>query len=195
MGRSVSGVQPEAVSISGRTMAANLSEALRQPDEPEAVSGRRLILSIATVLCFEGFTMSINGIGSPWIAKDFHLGESGIAGLFAWISLAALGALGLSRMIDRLGRRRMVLACIAGTAVSALAAALATNIAAFTVCEIALYAFIGATVSGCIVILAEGLAIEERARGQSWGGLGMGLGGGLCLLAMPMVAGRYSWRW
>src|SRR5271154_3520726 len=129
MGRSVSGVQPVAVSISGRIMAANVRETLRQPDEPEAVSARRLIRSIATVLCFEGFTMSINGIGSPWIAKDFHLREAGIAGLFAWISLAALGALGLSRMIDRVGRRRVLLVCMAGTAVSALAAAFSTNIA------------------------------------------------------------------
>jgi len=147
------------------------------------------------VLAFEGFTMSINGIGSPWIAKSFHLGESGIAGLFAWISLSAIGSLGLSRMIDQMGRRRMLLVCMAGTTVSALAAALSTNIAAFALCEIALYAFIGATVAGGIVILAEELAIEERARGQSWGGLGMGLGGGLCLLAMPMVASRHSWRW
>jgi MFS family permease len=146
------------------------------------------------VLVFDGFTMSINGIGAPWIAKSFGLGESGIAGLYAWISLSAIGALALSRMIDRVGRRRMVLVCTAGTAVSALAAALATNIGVFVVCEIALYAFIGATVSGCIVILAEELAIAERARGQSWGGLGMGLGGGLCLIAMPIVASRYSWR-
>ncbi len=84
-----------------------------------ALRNRRLARSIATVLAFEGFTMSINGIGSPWIAKSFHLGEAGIAGLFAWISLSAIGALGLSRMIDRLGRRRMLLVCMAGTAVSA----------------------------------------------------------------------------
>src|SRR5208337_3952569 len=109
--------------------------------------------------------------------------------------LSALGALGLSRMIDRLGRRRMLLMCMAGTAVSALAAAFSTNIAAFVLCEIALYAFIGATVASGVVILAEELPIEERARGQSWGGLGMGLGGGLCLIMMPMVASRYSWRW
>jgi MFS family permease len=176
--------------------AANVAGASRGPGEQEAPpSSRGLVRSVARVLAFSGFTMAINGIGAPWIAKSFHLGESGIAGLFAWISISAIGALGLSRMIDRVGRRRMVLVCIAGTAVSALAAALATNIAAFTVCEIALYAFIGAAVSGCIVILAEQLAIEERARGQSWGGLGMGLGGGLCLLTMPIVASHHSWRW
>ena len=175
--------------------ADDVAAAARGRDEEPALANRRLALSIATVLCFEGFTMSINGTGAPWIAKSFHLGESGIAGLFAWISLSAIGALGLSRMIDRLGRRRMLLVCMAGTTVSALAAAFATNIAAFALCEIALYAFIGATVACGVVILAEELPIEERARGQSWGGLGIGLGGGLCLLTMPMVAGRHSWRW
>ncbi|HKN12905.1 MAG TPA: MFS transporter [Candidatus Binatus sp.] len=175
---------------------ANVDGASRGPGEQEAApNSRPLVRSIARVLAFNGFTMSINGIGAPWIAKSFHLGEPGIAGLFAWISLSALGALGLSRMIDRLGRRRMLLVCMAGTAVSALAAAFSTNIAAFVLCEIALYAFIGATVASGVVILAEELPIEERARGQSWGGLGMGLGGGLCLIMMPMVASRYSWRW
>lgn len=176
--------------------AVDVAGASRGPAEQEgAPNSRRLAFSIARVLAFNGFAMSINGIGAPWISKSFHLGESGIAGLFAWISVSAIGALALSRMIDRIGRRRMLLGCTAGTSVSALTAAFATDIAAFAVCEIALYAFIGATVAGGIVILAEELPIEERARGQSWGGLGIALGGGLCLIVMPMVTSRYSWRW
>jgi len=176
--------------------AAIADRASRELGDPEAaLKNRRLALSIATALAFEGFTMSINGIGSPWIAKSFHLDQSGIAGLFAWISLSAIGALGLSRMIDRVGRRRMLLVCMAGTTVSALAAAFSTNFAAFALCEIPLYAFIGAAIAGGIVILAEELPIEDRARGQSLGGVGMGLGGGLCLVAMPMIAGHHSWRW
>jgi MFS family permease len=185
-----------SIPVSEASSASDIGRTSPELDERAArPRTRRLALSIAAVLAFTGFTMSINGIGAPWIAKSFHLGESGIAGLFAWISISAFGALGLSRLIDRLGRRRMVLVCMAGTALSALAAATATAYAAFAVCEIALYAFIGATISGCIVILAEELAIEDRARGQSWGGLGLGLGGGLCLVTMPMVASRQSWRW
>jgi len=164
------------------------AESLRGLAGAESPSNnRRLALSIAAVLCFEGFAMSINGIGSPWIAKSFRLGESGIAGLFAWISLSAIGSLGLSRMSDHLGRRRMLLACIAGSAGSALAAAFATNIVAFALCGIALFAFIRATIAGSTVILAEELAIEERARGQSSAGIGLGLGIGICLIAMPIL--------
>jgi len=162
--------------------AANLAGPSRGHGEQEtAPNTRQLVTSIATVFCFQGFAMSINGIGAPFIAKSFHLGESGIAGLFAWISISAIGALGLSRMIDRLGRRRMLLVSMAGTSASALAAAIATSYAAFALCEIALFAFIGATISGGVVILAEELPIELRARGQSWAGLGIGAGGVLSL--------------
>ncbi len=69
------------------------------------------------------------------------------------------------------------------------------NYALFALCEIALFAFIGATISSGVVILAEELPIELRARGQSWGGLGIGAGGGLCLTLMPMVSSHHSWRW
>ena len=161
--------------LDASSAAANVAGASRGlGDQQAAPNNRQLVTSIAMVFAFNGFTMSINGIGAPWIAKSFHLGESGIASLFAWISFSAIGALGLSRMIDRIGRRRMLLVCMAGTSVSALAAAFSTDIFAFALCEIALYAFIGATLSAGVVILAEELPIELRARGQSWGGLGLG---------------------
>ena len=123
---------------------ANLADASSGSGDQAAPNTRQLVTSIATVFVFQGFAMSINGIGAPFIAKSFNLGESGIATLFAWISISAIGALGLSRMIDRLGRRRMLLVSMAGTSVSALAAAVATNYAAFALCEIALFA-IGTT--------------------------------------------------
>lgn len=155
-----------------------------------------MIRRIFFLLLYAGFTMSINGIGAPWIAASFHLSESGIAGLFTWISLAAFGALGLSRMLDRVGRHRMIVTCAAGMAVCALLASLSTNIVLFIVWEIGLYAFGGAAVSGAVVMLAEELAVAERARGQSIGGLGITLGAGVSLALMPALVGYgYSWRW
>jgi putative MFS transporter len=148
------------------------------------------------MLYYQGYTMAINGIGAPWIAKSFNLGESGIATLYAWISISALGALALSRLADRVGRRRVLLTCMLATPVSALGAALSQNIILFTICEIFLYAFIGATIASSIVMLAEELPIAQRAKGQSYAGLALTLGAGLCVLLMPLLdhAG-YSWRW
>jgi MFS family permease len=157
---------------------------------------RRTVVAICGMLYYQGYTMAINGIGAPWIAKSFNLGESGIAGLYAWISISALGALALSRLADRLGRRRVLLTCMVATPLSALGAALSRNIILFTACEIFLYAFIGATIASSIVMLAEELPIARRAKGQSYAGLALSFGAGLCVLLMPILdhAG-YSWRW
>jgi len=157
---------------------------------------RQLLVAIFGMLAYQGFTMSINGVGAPWIARSFNLGQSGIATLYAWISVSAIGALILSRLADRVGRRRVLLGCMAATPLCALGAALASSLFLFATFEILLYAFIGATVSGSVVMLAEELPTEQRAKGQSYGGLAMGLGGGLCVSLMPLLArAGYSWRW
>ena len=157
---------------------------------------RRTILGICAMLWYQGFTMAINGIGAPWIAKSFALSESGIARMYAWISLSAIGALILSRFADRLGRRRVLLWCMTATPLCALGAALSLNRMVFTLFEIGLYAFIIATVASSVVMLAETLPIAERARGQSLGGLAVALGGGLCVMLIPLLDHfNWSWRW
>jgi MFS family permease len=182
------------ISASAESECADLA-----PFEEEAFPpghARRTVLAIVAMLTYQGFVMSINGVGSPWIAKSFALTDSQIAALFAWISISALGTLVLSRVADRVGRRRVLLWCMVATPLSALSAALSTRLALFAVCEICLYTFISATVAASIVMLAEALPIAARARGQSYGGLATGLGGGICVILMPLLArAGYSWRW
>jgi putative MFS transporter len=157
---------------------------------------RRTLVGTCALLGYQGFTMSINGIASPWIARSFGLSEAGIARLYAWISLSAIGALMLSRLADRYGRRRLLVWCMTATSLCALAAAVALNRVVFAIIEIGLYAFIAATLASSVVMLAEALPIEERARGQSFGGLAAALGGGLCLMVMPVLDHfGWSWRW
>ena len=157
---------------------------------------RRTLRAACAVLYYQGFTMAINGIGAPWIGRSFGLNESGIATLYAWISFSAIGALILSRLADRLGRRRVLVWAVSATPLCALAAAASTSLPAFAVCEILLYACIGATVSSAVVMIAEVLPIERRAKGQSYGGLALTLGGGLCVILTPLlVDAGYSWRW
>src|SRR5215470_9012638 len=174
--------------------AVDIGEVVTAEEEPARV--RRTVWAIVGVLAYQGFTMAINGIGSPWIAQSFHLDQSGIAALFACISVSSLGSLALARLVDRVGRRRVVLWCMVATPLCALGAALASGLIAFALFEILLYAFIAAAVSGSVVMLAEALPIAQRAKGQSYGGLAVGLGGGLCVILMPfLVEHGYSWRW
>jgi len=159
-------------------------------------SARRTVVLLCTLLGYQGFTMAINGIAAPWIAKGFGLGESGIARLYTWISFSAIGALVLARLADRVGRRRVLLWCMTLTPLAAFAAAVSFSMPVFVLCEIVMYACIAATLAASVVVLAEELPIAQRSTGQSFGGLAVGLGGGLCLILMPILdhAG-YSWRW
>jgi len=109
--------------------------------------------------------------------------------------LSAFGALALARMADRVGRRRVVLSSMVGTPLSALGAALSPRVAWLIVSSIFLLAFLGATIASGVVMLAEELAIHERAKGQSYAALAGSLGTGLCILVMPLLARSvYSWR-
>jgi len=154
------------------------------------------VIALVAMLFYQGFAASIVSVASPWIAKSFNLDGAAVARLFAWISLSALGALALSRMIDRHGRRRMILWCVAAIPVCSIATVLSTNLVAFTAFQIALYAVLGAAGFGCIVMLSEELPIARRARGQSFGGLAGSVGAGFCVFLMPIfVAYGWSWRW
>jgi MFS family permease len=161
-----------------------------------AVRERATVIALLAMLFYQGFAVSIVSVASPWIGTSFHLDGAGIARLFAWISLSALGALALSRMIDRYGRRRMILWCVAAIPVCSIGAAVSTRLIWFAVFQIALYAVVGAAGSGCVVMLSEELPIARRARGQSLGGLAGSIGAGLCVFLMPIfVAYGLSWRW
>ncbi len=164
-------------------------------DSEGAARSSRVIRCVIALMLYQGFTMAILGTGASWIAQSFGLDQSGIARSFAWISLSAFGALALSRMADRVGRRRVVLWAMAGTPLSALAAALAPGLAWLIVAAIGMYAFLGAAIAGGIVMLAEELAIHDRARGQSYAALAGALGAGLCIVVMPLAARSiHSWR-
>lgn len=154
------------------------------------------VWAILLMLAYQNFSQTILGIAAPWIGKSFHLDDSGIARMFAWVSLASLGALVLARFIDLLGRRRMVLICLTAIPMFSVGAAISTSYAWFVAFEIALNAAVGAGISACIVMLAEELPIHERANGQSLGGLAGSFGGGMCVLLMPVIDGyAISWRW
>jgi MFS family permease len=160
-----------------------------------AARSRRVIRCVVALMFYQGFTIAILGTGAPWIARSFSLDQSGIARTFAWVSLSAFGALALARMADRVGRRRVVLWSMIGTPLSALGAALSPHAGWLVVSSIFMFAFLGATIASGIVMLAEELAVEDRARGQSYAALAGSFGAGLCILVMPLLARSiYSWR-
>lgn len=164
--------------------------------EESPLRARATIRTIAVTLAYEGYTLAILTVAAPWISQSFNLDQSGIARLYAWISINALGGLLLARMADRVGRRRIILVSLGGTPLFALGAALSHTQFWFVVFEILVYACIAATIAVSMVIVAEELPIAGRAKGQSYAGLGLSVGGGFCIFLMPFLQrAGFSWRW
>jgi MFS family permease len=158
--------------------------------------GRATLRAVVAILGYQGYAFTLLGVAAPFIAHGFDLDQSGIARMYAWISLNALGALILSRMADRIGRRRILLFALIATPLCSLGAALSTHAAWFITFEIVAYAAIGASITSSIVMLAEALPIDQRSRGQGVGNLAMGTGGGLCVILAPLIVRfDFSWRW
>jgi MFS family permease len=158
--------------------------------------GDIVVRALFTILCYQGYAFAFLGVGAPFIAQSFHFDQSGIARMYAWISLNSVGALILSRMADRMGRRRIILLSLSLTTLCSLAAAISAAPSSFILFEIIAYAGIGATFGSSFVMLAEALPIERRSEGQAWANLAIATGGGGCVIMAPILA-HYgiSWRW
>lgn len=148
------------------------------------------------MLALQAFTLSINGVASPWIMRSFHLNQSSLARLFAWISVSAIGALIFTRLFDVIGRRRVLRWCAIASSLGAIGAALSRSLMAFTLCEILLNAAASAAIAAAMVVMAETLPAAERATGQSLVGIAVRVGAGFSVALMPLLAyAGYSWRW
>jgi MFS family permease len=168
----------------------------RRPHEPSRQHARATMFAVAAILGYQGYAFATLGVGAPFIAKSFGLDQSEIARMFAWIATDAFGVMIVSRMADRMGRRRILMWSLVATPMCAIGAALSQSEPWFIIFVIGMYSFVGATFASAIVMLAEALSVRWRARGQGYGGLSVGLGAALCVILMPWLAQHnLSWRW
>jgi MFS family permease len=159
-------------------------------------SGPMIIGAIVALLIYQGYSLSIIGVASPWIAKSFGLDQPRLAELFAWMSLSALGTLVLARLADRVGRRRIILVSLLFAPVFSLVAAMTRRAEFFALFEILISALLGGSVSSAIVLLAEELPMEQRAKGQAFAACASAIGGVLGYIIIPfLLQWEYSWRW
>jgi MFS family permease len=167
------------------------SKRRRRRSGPVATVGAIVIL-----LLYQGYTLSIVGIASPWIAKSFALDETHLAKLFAWMSVSAFGSMALARLADQVGRRRIILGALVLAPLFNAGAALAPTAATFALFEVLVSALLGGSVSSAIVLLAEELPVRQRARGQAFAALASAIGGVIGYVIIPfLLSWNYSWRW
>ncbi|MGO9056476.1 MAG: MFS transporter [Candidatus Binataceae bacterium] len=158
--------------------------------------GAAVITAIVLLQIYQGYALSIPGVASPWIAANFGLDQSSLARLFAWMSTSAAGSLVLARMADRVGRRKIILTSLFLVPIFSGGAALSPNAVVFALFEIPISALLGGSVSSAIVMLAEELPVDRRARGQAAAAFASAVGGILAYPLIPALVGSgLSWRW
>ncbi len=154
--------------------------------------------TIFFIMAFEGYAQGINTVASPHIATEFHLDDAAVARLFGWIGFGALGTIVGSRLMDIFGRQRLLFVSYIAVAILAICSALAMNVESYIFAQIVLRAF-GFTIGvACKVMITEELSDEERAKGQSWGGLAGIIGAGNAFILMAIftnIAGTWRWVW
>lgn len=157
---------------------------------------RRMLPALLALLFVNGVAQMVSAGAAAFFREDFGLSEAELAKLFAYLSLGSLGAVILGRVMDRVGRRRMLLVNVTGASLGALGIALAPSLWVFVVFQIVNVAFAGALAATARTFLTEELDAAGRARGQAAAGIAVQVGSGAALIGVAIaVEFPGGWRW
>jgi len=151
----------------------------------------RLLLGL-TAYAF--YVQALGGLGAPFVAREFGLGDAGVTSIAGWISLGAFGTALLTRLADRHGRRGILVLCFAAMPLLSIATALAPDVWTYTLSQIGVNAALGTLLAGIVVAMVERASESWRAAGQAWYGLVGALGAGPAL-GLAAAVDHLPWGW
>jgi len=157
---------------------------------------RVVLLVCGLSVLFEGYDVGSLGAVLPALAADRHwsltpmqlgaLGSYALAGMF-------FGGMAIGTLGDLLGRRRMLLACVALFSLTMAGAALAPTPVGFGLCR-----FLGGLGLGGVIPLAAALTIEyspPARRSFNYGMMYSGYSLGILCAALVAMALLPAWGW
>ncbi len=130
----------------------------------------------------------------PFTRATFDVTEADMAGVLAWIRLAAIGALIFSVLSDRRGRKPPFLVAFTVMAIGGFATAFVPTPQLFAVTQSVTRMAASAVALLAVVILAEQLRPGIRAYGISMYGAAASLGAGMGTILLP-IAERSDEAW
>jgi putative MFS transporter len=162
------------------------------PLEPKQIS---LLGAVALALLFEEYDLAMLTAALPQIAESLNMAETDFGFYLGTIRLGALPALALVPYADRIGRRKVFLVTVAGTALTTLLTGFSQTPTQFVICQMLTRTFFTAGSAISIVMISE----EFPANHRGWG-IGMlgALGASGHGIAMILFANidrlPYGWR-
>ena len=196
-----------AVPYFGRLFALPVRRAWRRPPgahrtpwwaPPDRIDPRAAsvlgVLAAASVIA--GYLGTLLTQTVTYAARDFGVADVRPQGYtLAAVRAGVLLAVVLVAVADRRGRRPLLIACAVGGCLAAATGALAPSLPWLGATQLVARAFSTALAVLIGIVAAEEMPRSSRAYAVSVLGMAGGLGGGLCVLALPLAdLGTGGWR-
>jgi putative MFS transporter len=166
------------------------------PRMPAMTSHERGVL-VATCLSSLGsfYTMAVTGFALPQIQRGLSIPEDELGSLFALLRFGTLFSLLFAVLADRMGRRRLLIASVAGCALCNVATAFAQSGLVLAWLQLGARFFLGAQILLAVVVVTEELSADNRGWGLGVLAAVGGMGGALALLVYAFVDQLpFGWR-
>jgi putative MFS transporter len=159
-------------------------------------SHERNVLAATCVSSLGSFySLAVTGFALPQIQRGLSIPEAELGSIFALLRFGTLFSMLLAVLADRIGRRQLLVASVAGCAICNLATALAPNGLALAWMQLGARFFLGAQILLAGVVVSEELSANNRGWGLGVLSAVGGLGGALTLLVYAFVDRLpYGWR-
>lgn len=155
----------------------------------------RVLGLVSLVTLFEQYDVYLFSLNLAQIQRELGIGESDLGWLGGLVRAGALGAVAVTFLADRHGRRRLLLVTVLAYTLLTGATALAPNATWFVVCQFAARIFAAAESLLAIVVIAEEFDAEHRGWGIGALGAISACGAGLAALLFGFVdVLPFGWR-
>ncbi|MGI4861383.1 MAG: 3-(3-hydroxy-phenyl)propionate transporter MhpT [Janthinobacterium lividum] len=164
------------------------------PELSRGAVGLTLALCFAVAL-LEGLDLQSVGVAAPRMAREFHLSVAQMGLAFSAGTLGLLpGAMGGGRLADRLGRKRVLIACAAVFGILSIATALVTSFPALVLVRVLTGIGLGGALPNLIALSSESVSARSRTTAVSVMYCGIPFGGVVAALVGMLSAGDTDWR-
>lgn len=162
---------------------------------------RMAVVVVGLGIFFDLYEVFLTGTISTALKNDFHVSNGQLKPMLASVFVGAfIGAVAMSRIADRLGRRRAFYLTLAVYSAFSILGAFSPNVEILITCRFLAGLGIGGELPLCDAYLADLLPARARGRLIGWaytvGFCGVPLAGFLALGIVPhSYAGVAGWRW
>jgi MFS transporter, AAHS family, benzoate transport protein len=144
---------------------------------------------------FDGYDIAMYGVGMPWMMKEWNLSalQAGAVGSYSLLGMM-IGALILSPVADKFGRKNVIVLCMFLFSIFTLGAGLAPSIIWFTVARFIAAIGMGGLMPNCISLMTEYSPKRNRPILVGAIYIGYALGGILASLIGMFLIPQTGWR-